>query len=136
MSPLVTRGFSVSSLLPFSWSSFSCFLCSFIFWQLDYLEALFASLFKRYCDLLTVCVLLHSYLSNLVNFIDAALEARNHIQCSMTVRVLNEDDTLLSSISPKGNMQSIFLVLPFIHIPWTFTCESLNRVLKGTYSSL
>ncbi|XP_004291672.1 PREDICTED: coiled-coil domain-containing protein R3HCC1L isoform X2 [Fragaria vesca subsp. vesca] len=30
-----------------------------------------------------------------------ALEARNHIQCSMTVRVLNEDDTLLSSISPK-----------------------------------
>ncbi|KAM5584942.1 coiled-coil domain-containing protein R3HCC1L [Rosa sericea] len=30
-----------------------------------------------------------------------ALEARNHIQCSMTVRVLDENDTLLSSISPK-----------------------------------
>ncbi|KAK9939179.1 hypothetical protein M0R45_015885 [Rubus argutus] len=30
-----------------------------------------------------------------------ALEARNHIQCPMTVRVLDEDDTLLSSISPK-----------------------------------
>jgi hypothetical protein len=39
-----------------------------------------------------------------VNFIDAALEARNHIQCPMTVRVLDEDDTLLSSISPKGKI--------------------------------
>ncbi|KAL5763666.1 hypothetical protein ACOSQ2_016260 [Xanthoceras sorbifolium] len=30
-----------------------------------------------------------------------ALEARNHIQCAFTVRILDEDDILLGSISPK-----------------------------------
>lgn len=35
---------------------------------------------------------------------NAALEAKNRIQCPFTVRILDEDDTLMSSISHRGKL--------------------------------
>lgn len=35
---------------------------------------------------------------------NTALEACNHVQCSFTIRVLDDHDSLLGSISGKGNL--------------------------------
>lgn len=41
----------------------------------------------------------------------AALEVRNRIKCPFTVRILDEDDFLLSSISTKGKFYRLLLFL-------------------------
>lgn len=46
---------------------------------------------------------------SLSQLFDSALAARNHIQCSFTVRLLDEDDIILSSVSSRGNHTALFI---------------------------